>query len=1006
MRLQELAKELGVTPNNLIKFFQDEGYAIKGALKTLSDDEIGIARKKLSSSKKTAEPAIKPSPKPQPAAGGATKKKVFIRKNVPVDARMKSRIQQSGQAAQIRPAQIPPKRVGQTQLKVGAIPTVKKKPTVTKQKTAVTIPEVKKPEVIAPPPEMKPVHEVKPSETPKIPQETKPVRPLTIEERSPREKIAPPTERPPRTDRPPPRTDRPPTRTDRPPPRTDRPNEFRRDRFQPRDRDFQNRRDPKFDKPRQPERPKFSKEDAFKAAREKRRAPEMKRPHFEDKDRTGVAMREHRGPKDRPPPMDYRRRKRGGPPPRDAVRDRRPEIKPKPKEGPKDIILEGKAFDKSIIALKGSFRASLDTGAAVRGKRKKKILPQERKRPKILKPGKRDESEYGGRSLLVKRHKKKKQPEKVPALSDIKTEMHKKIRVTDHMTSKDLSAVTGVRSPAIMKFLLDDLNLIVNINQVVDKDIAALVLENLGFEYEITIKEVEEVLKKTVDDRAEDLKRRSPVVTVLGHVDHGKTRLLDTIRRTNVAAHEAGGITQAIGAYQARVKDRAITFIDTPGHEAFTAMRARGAKVTDVAILVVACDDGVQPQTLEAIDHAKNAGIEIVVALNKIDLETSDPERVKGQLSEVGLIPEEWGGHTVMVPISAKFGQGIDELLELVLLQADLLDLKANPKAPAQGTIIEARIDRGKGAVATVLIQRGTLHVGDYVVVGCSYGRIRAMVNENGVEMKSAAPSVPSEIFGLSDVPQAGDILNQVENEKIAKDIYDKRCLDKRQERIRAVNKISLDELYKKIKEGETKELNLIIKADMQGSIEAIIHALSQLDNTEVQIKFIHSSVGNVKESDIMLAIASKSIILAFNVVVSAEMKKLATMEGIDIRGYNIIYKAVEDIEKAMKGLLEPEFKEEIIGTAEVRAIFKKAKGAIVAGAVVTSGHLKRGGDIRILRNNEKIWSGKLTSLKRFTDDAREVENGLECGIMLESITDLAEGDVIEEFEMVEIPRV
>jgi translation initiation factor IF-2 len=451
--------------------------------------------------------------------------------------------------------------------------------------------------------------------------------------------------------------------------------------------------------------------------------------------------------------------------------------------------------------------------------------------------------------------------------------------------------------------------------------------------------------------------------------------------------------------------DRAITFIDTPGHAAFTAMRARGAQVTDVAILVVAANDGVMPQTLEAIDHAKSAGVEIVVAINKIDLPDANPEIVKQQLSQIGLVPEEWGGQIIMVPISAKKKLNIEELLEQVLTVSEILDLKGNPNAPVEGTIIEARLDRGRGALATVLVQRGTLEIGDYVVAGRSWGHIRQMTDEDGNEIEKAGPSTPVMISGLNVVPQAGDKLNEVEDEKTARDIYEKREMEHRQGRLRMVNTISLEDFYEQMQKGETKELNIILKADLQGSIEAVRGQLEQLSAKEVAVKFIHTAVGNVTDSDIMLALASKAIIVGFNVVASPEIRKQAAMEGIDIRTYNIIYKVVDDIKAALEGLLEPVFEDHTIGKAEVKAIFKRTGRMVVGGLMVTEGRLIRGASIRVIRDGEEVVKVTITSLKRFKDDVNEVEAGLECGIALENFNDLREGDEILAFETVKILR-
>jgi len=587
----------------------------------------------------------------------------------------------------------------------------------------------------------------------------------------------------------------------------------------------------------------------------------------------------------------------------------------------------------------------------------------------------------------------------------------KVMKLGEHITIKELSAQTGLKSSAIISFLMKELEVFATINQTVDQEIGGLICDHFGFEYELTkIKEVEDVLKHD-EDSPDELMTRPPVITVLGHVDHGKTKLLDAIRGTDVVATEAGGITQKIGAFmvETQVGDkgetRQLTFVDTPGHAAFTAMRARGAKVTDIAVLVVAANDGVMPQTIEAINHAKSAGVEIIVAINKIDLKESNPELVKQQLSEHGLVPEEWGGQVIMSQISAKQKIGVDELLEQILTVTDILELKANPNGMAEGSIIEARLDKGRGALATVLVRRGTLNVGDYVVVGQAWGRIRQMTDEDGNKIEEAGPSMPVMISGLNQVPAAGEKLNEVKNEKTAREIFDKREMDHRQGRLKMVNTISLEDFYQQLSKGELKELNIILKADLQGSIEALRSQLEQLSTGEVGIKFIHTAVGNIRDHDIMLAMASKAVILGFNVVASPEIRKQAAMEGVEIMTYNIIYKAVDDIRAALEGLLEPVYKEQINSESEVRAIFKKTSKLVVAGLFVESGKLTRGADIRIHRDGELIHEMKLPSLKRFKDNVKEVEHGTECGIMLDTFTDLREGDKIVSYETIKILR-
>jgi translation initiation factor IF-2 len=586
----------------------------------------------------------------------------------------------------------------------------------------------------------------------------------------------------------------------------------------------------------------------------------------------------------------------------------------------------------------------------------------------------------------------------------------RKILIEEHMSIRDLSAQMGLKSSEIITFLMRELEIFATINQVVDQEIAGLICDHFEYEYELKeIKLIEDVLTHDVDT-PDQLVVRPPVVTVLGHVDHGKTKLLDAIRGTDVVATEAGGITQKIGAFKIEhtTKDgqtREVTFIDTPGHAAFTAMRARGAQVTDVAILVVAANDGVMPQTIEAIDHAKSAGVEIVVAINKIDLPDANPDRVKQQLAEYQLVPEEWGGETIMVPISAKQKIGIEDLLENVLTVTEVLELKGNPDAMAEGYIIEARLDKGRGALATVLVQRGTLDVGDYVVAGRSWGRVRQMTDEDGTSIEHAGPSTPVLISGLNNVPAAGDKLNELRDEKTAKDIFDNREMDHRQGRLAMVNTISLEDFYSKMTKGETKELNIILKGDLQGSIEAIRSQLEQLSTDEVAVSFIHTAVGNITDSDVMLAIASKAIIIGFNVVASPEIRKQASMEGIDIRTYNIIYKVVEDIHAALEGLLEPEYKEVILGAAEVKAIFKKTGKMVIAGLNVNEGKLTRGADIRIYRDSEVIHKQVLSNLRHFDKDVREIDSGKECGIMLEGFNDLQEGDKVVAYETIKVLR-
>jgi translation initiation factor IF-2 len=530
----------------------------------------------------------------------------------------------------------------------------------------------------------------------------------------------------------------------------------------------------------------------------------------------------------------------------------------------------------------------------------------------------------------------------------------------------------------------------------------------LADEYKISasaaLTEEEKVQVEEIEDDPKSLIQRPPVVTIMGHVDHGKTSLLDAIREANVIAQEAGGITQHIGAYQIEIKDRKITFLDTPGHEAFTAMRARGAQATDIAILVVAADDGVMPQTVEALNHAKAADVPIIVAINKIDKPGANPDRIKQDLTEYGLVAEEWGGDTIFVSVSAKKREGIEQLLEMILLMADMKDLKANPDRAAKGTIIEAKLDKGRGPVATVLIQTGTLQVGDAIIAGAAAGKVRVLNNEKGKRLKKAGPSTPVEVIGFDDLPEAGDILYAV-TDGMARGLADRRMQLKRENELKQSQKVTLDDLFSKIKEGEIKELNIVLKADVQGSVEAIRQSLERLSNEEVRVKVIHGGVGGIGEGDIMLASASNAIIFGFNVRPDPMAKRIAEKENVDIRLYRIIYEIIDDVQKAMEGMLAPEYKEVVAGRAEIRAVYKVPKVGNVAGCHVLEGKINRNSSIRLIRDNIVVHDGKIDSLKRFKDDAREVVEGFECGIGLEKYNDIKEGDIIEAYAMEEIKR-
>ena len=574
------------------------------------------------------------------------------------------------------------------------------------------------------------------------------------------------------------------------------------------------------------------------------------------------------------------------------------------------------------------------------------------------------------------------------------------------ITVRDLTERIGKPAGEIIKKLML-LGIMATINQELDFDTASLVASEFGVTLEMKLdKTAEDALSaENVEDSEEELVTRPPVVTIMGHVDHGKTSLLDYIRKAKVAAGEAGGITQHIGAYIAKVGDRQITFLDTPGHEAFTAMRARGTQATDIAILVVAADDGVMPQTIESINHAKAAKCPIIVAINKIDKPGADPDAVKQELTRYELVPEEWGGDTIMVNVSAKTGEGIDDLLENVLLLADMLELKANPNRKARGVIIEAKLDHSRGAVATALVQNGTLHVGDMVVAGNAYGRIRAMVSSRGERVKHATPSTPVEIIGFGGVPEAGDEFMAVADEKLARQVVEERAAKARASMVKNSSASTLEDLYSKLEQGEVKDLNIIIKADVQGSVEAVKQSLEKLSNAEVRVRTIHSGVGAITENDVMLAGIDGAIIIGFNVRPDAKAREAANRDGIDIRYYRVIYQAIEDMEKAMKGLLSPEFRENVIGHAEVRNVFKITGVGIVAGSYVTDGKLQRNAQVRLLRDNVVVYEGKLSSLQRFKDAVKEVADGYECGVCPENYTDIKEGDVIECFVMEEIPR-
>ena len=577
-----------------------------------------------------------------------------------------------------------------------------------------------------------------------------------------------------------------------------------------------------------------------------------------------------------------------------------------------------------------------------------------------------------------------------------KQQLH--ILIPQEITVGELATRLKATAANVIKKLMG-LGIMAAVNEVIDFDTASLVAEELGakVEQEVTVT-IEERLFDAAEDTDENLAERSPVVVVMGHVDHGKTSLLDAIRSANVISTEAGGITQHIGAYRVKVGEKHITFLDTPGHAAFTSMRARGAQVTDIAILVVAADDGIMPQTIEAINHAKAAGISIIIAINKMDKPDANPDRVKQELTEYELVPEEWGGETICVPISAKERTGIDELLEMVQLTADLKELRANPDRPAKGTVIEAKLDKGRGPVATILVQNGTLHTGDTVIAGTAVGRVRAMLDDNGRSINEAGPSVPVEITGLAEVPSAGDIFNAVADEKLAREFAEQRRHAEREQQFSQYKKVTLDNLFSQIAEGDMKELAVVVKADVQGSVEAVKQSLEKLSNEEVRVRVIHGGVGAISESDVMLADASNAIIIGFNVRPDPVAEANAELEGVDVRMYRVIYDAIDDVKAAMKGMLAPKFRDVNIGRIEVRTTYKISSVGTIAGCYVQDGHIQRSAMVRVVRDGIVVAEDEIDSLKRFKDDVKEVRSGFECGIGLKKFNDIKEGDIFEAY--------
>jgi translation initiation factor IF-2 len=672
----------------------------------------------------------------------------------------------------------------------------------------------------------------------------------------------------------------------------------------------------------------------------------------------------------------------------------------------KELNMSSKALMEKIEGLELKINSHMSSIEDEEAQLIKELLTEEKSEEKPLIEDEAEPFDEDEKPKVKKPKKKQPKSEDTPIEKEEKIIEKKTIEIESEVIVKDLAEMIGVNASQIITKLIG-LGVMVNQNQAIDSEIAAIVADDFNVE----VKALEPVVEQTeedlldYDDNPEDMVARPPVVTVMGHVDHGKTSLLDAIRHTNVTDKEAGGITQHIGAYAVNINNKKIVFLDTPGHEAFTSMRARGASVTDVAILVVAADDGVMPQTVEAIAHAKAAGVPIIVAINKIDKPDANPDRVKQELADNGLVPEDWGGDTIIVPVSAIQRTGIEDLLEMILLVADMQELKANSDRRAVGTIIEAQLDKGKGPLATVLVQKGTLHVGDMVVSGTASGRIRAMLDEKGKNVKKATPSIPVMILGLSEVPNAGDLLFSVENEKAARNIADARKNQIREAQMKQSSKVSLDDLFEKIKLGEVKDLNIIVKGDVRGSIEALSQSLNKLDTEEVRVNLIHGGVGGITESDIMLASASNAIVIGFNVRPNLNAIEVAKKEDVDVRTYRIIYEAIEDIQAAVKGMHAPKIVEEILGRAQVRATFRLPNGNTIAGIYVVSGKITRNANIRLLRDDVVIFDGSVSSLKRFKDDAKEVLTGFEAGLGLENFNDIKEGDNLEAYVLKEVKR-
>ena len=676
----------------------------------------------------------------------------------------------------------------------------------------------------------------------------------------------------------------------------------------------------------------------------------------------------------------------------DSIQPKQEQEAPKQEEAPKT---------SSTVEL---YEAEADAKSTVNVEKLKKKPVQKPAGTGVKKPG-QGQFNNRGRNNRNKNKQKFQPQQQVQATPRKERELPAKITFFESLTVQELSKKLHREPSEIIKKLFL-LGVMATINQTLDKDAIELIAAEYGVEAEEEIRvDLTDLESLVTEDAAEDLVERPSVVTIMGHVDHGKTTLLDSIRKTKVTEGEAGGITQHIGAYQVKVNDKKITFLDTPGHAAFTTMRARGAQITDITILVVAADDGVMPQTVEAINHAKAAEVPIIVAVNKMDKPGANPDRVMQELTEHGLVPEAWGGDTIFVQMSAKQGEGIDTLLEMILLVSEVEEYKANPNRKANGTVIEAQLDKGRGSVATLLVQNGTLRVGDPIVVGSSFGRVRAMVNDLGRRVKEAGPSTPVEVTGLNEVPQAGDLFIVFDDEKTARQVGETRAARQLASQRNEKTRVTLDNLFEQMKQGEIKELNIILKADVQGSAEALAASLQKIEVEGARVKIIHSGAGAITESDIILATASNAIVIGFNVRPDANAKRAAESENVDVRLHRIIYKAIEEIEAAMKGMLDPEFEEKIIGQAEVRTTFKVSKIGTIAGSYVIEGKITRDSGIRLIREGVVVFEGEIDTLKRFKDDVKEVATNYECGITIKNFNDVKEGDIIEAYVMEEIER-